>query len=129
MPGRDGTGPRGMNDMTGRGAGRCARPGGLSQAGRGWGRGLGTGQGGGWGAGGGHGWRHRFFATGLAGWQRAWSGWTGAGVSGPSAQPELGTLRQEAAELERTLGELKSRIREIEQPEGSTTSSPGKDGE
>jgi hypothetical protein len=37
-------------------------------------------------------------------------------------------LRQEAAELERTLGELKNKIREIEQPEGTTTSSPGKDG-
>ena len=85
MPGKDGTGPRGMD----------------ATAGRGWGRGVAMGRRGGRGAGGGHGWRHGFSATDLV---------------GSSLESELATLKQQAVELERALGALKSRIQEIEQP-------------
>ena len=69
MPFGDGTGPRGLGPMTGRGAGYCAgygQPGFASPMarrgwygfgmGRGWGRGMGRGWGRGMGRGGGRGW-------------------------------------------------------------------------
>ncbi|MBW2970111.1 DUF5320 domain-containing protein [Candidatus Woesearchaeota archaeon] len=43
MPGFDGTGPRGMGPMTGRGMGPCARGSGMG-FGRGFGRGMGFGR-------------------------------------------------------------------------------------
>lgn len=116
--------------MTGWGAGPCAGRGGGMPAGRGWGRGLGSVRGGVRGAGGGRGWRHGFHATGLTGWQRAWTGWFGRAQNipvGPSPEAELPTLREQAADLERTLDALKARIQEFEQPGGASASTPGKD--
>jgi len=69
MPGGDHTGPLGQGLRTGRAAGYCAgydMPGYMNPIP---GYGFGRGRGGGWG-GGGRGWRHRFYATGLTGWQR-----------------------------------------------------------
>ena len=69
MPRGDGTGPRGMGPMSGRGAGYCAgydMPGfGNQVPGRGFGMGVGRGAGF---SGGGRGWRNCFYATGLPGW-------------------------------------------------------------
>ena len=62
MPFGDGTGPRGLGPVTGRGAGFCAgyaAPGCANVWPR-WAFG-----------GGGRGWRNRYYATGLTGWQRA----------------------------------------------------------
>lgn len=96
MPGKDGTGPRGLNAATGRG----------------WGWRFGAGRRRASGAGAGHGWRHGFYGTGLA---------------GTATKPELATLRQQAAELERALGALTSRIQEMEELEASARSSSGTD--
>jgi Family of unknown function (DUF5320) len=72
MPGRDGTGPKGMGAMTGRTAGTCAGAGGQGPAGEARRRGFGMGFGGCRGAGnrGGHGWRRMFQATGVPGWMQ-----------------------------------------------------------
>lgn len=77
MPGGDGTGPMGMGQRTGRGAGRC---GGNSSADFENAGGRRSFQG----SGGGRGWRNRFWAAGLTGCQRAWSGFCrfGRGLGG-----------------------------------------------
>ena len=90
MPGGDRTGPLGMGAMTGRGAGFC----------------------------GGRGCRHRFYATGLTGWQRA-----GAGVPNvqpapqpaqePSPEQELQTLKAEAEAAAASLEHIRQRIDEL----------------
>lgn len=123
-------GPMGRGPMTGGGRGRC---GGcarrmeqmqtqqtqqtehmeMPQRGRGFGRGCGQGRGGGW--------RHRhwFHETGLPGWQRAQMGFPCMGASIPvelSKEQELALLTQQATNLEQTLGELKSRIHELDNP-------------
>ena len=122
MPGGDGTGPAGMGPMTGRAAGYCAGypvPGFVNPiAGRGfggWGRGAG-----GWGR------RNRFYATGLAGWQRAGSGYPAPGGAVPygapyaapfaptiSSQQELDQLKGQADYFEDALDGIKKRIEEL----------------
>ena len=107
----------GLGPMTGRGAGLCA---GYAAPGfanftprRGfWGRGRG---------GGGRGWRHRFYATGLTGWQRAGWGWPGFGWGSPAADAppatsrdqELNLLKQQAQGLAQTLEQIRERIAEL----------------
>jgi Family of unknown function (DUF5320) len=97
MPGRDGTGPRGLGPLTGRGAGSCAgaaAPGFLP--GRGFGAGSGRGSGtvvrGG-------GWRHCFFATGVPGWMRF---------------GEKEALKHQAETLQSELAFIKKRLEDIE---------------
>jgi hypothetical protein len=128
-------GPMGLGPMTGRRAGYCAGyavpgfmnagPAGGFRGGRGWG---GSGGGGG-------GWRHRhwYYATGMPGWQRGWMGRPGAGAwplgmfpPALSREEELEALREQAASAEQALGELKTRIGELEQSEARGKSSSGK---
>jgi hypothetical protein len=106
--------------MTGRAAGFCAgygmpgyaNPGGGRGGGFGFGRGRGRG-GGGWG------WRHRYWATGLPGWQRAdlpppAPGWYGpAGQSTPAQ--ELEVMRGQAEQYEEALRGIRERIERLEQ--------------
>ncbi|MCD6392347.1 MAG: DUF5320 domain-containing protein [Planctomycetes bacterium] len=124
MPGGDGTGPGGMGPMTGRAAGYCAGygiPGYMNPVGgRGFGA-FGRGRGGGWG------WRNMFYATGLAGWQRANMG-MGVYPAGPAGampyatpfgapmtkEQELDMLKRQAGEFENGLEGIKKRIGELE---------------
>ena len=121
MPAGDGTGPRGMGRMTGRGAGYC---GGFDAPG--WanampGRGLGMG----WGRG--RGWRHQYYATGVPGWGRfgyapAWGGTPPAAPYGPYApaptpEQETGFLRSQAEMLKKELDAISQRIAELEPKE------------
>jgi hypothetical protein len=125
-------GPMGLGPMTGRRAGYCAGDAvpGFMNAGPAGGFRGGRGRGGS-----GGGWRHRhwYYATGLPGWQRAWMGWPGAGAWPPgmfppalSREQELEGLREQAANAEQALGELRTRIEELEKGEASAKSSSGK---
>jgi hypothetical protein len=117
MPFGDGTGPRGLGPVTGRGAGYCAgyaAPGYTNYEPR-WLCG-----------GGGRGWRNRNYATALTGWQRAGGGWVDAGGPyGPMAAPiatptpinrdlQLSTLKAQADNLARTLDAIKEQIEMLE---------------
>jgi hypothetical protein len=120
MPRGDGTGPRGLGSMTGRGAGYCAgtdAPGyGNPAAGRGFG--MGFGRGGGFG-GGGRGWRNRFFATGLPGWVR---GGFAATLPKPDVEAEKAALKFQADALQAELDSIRKRLEKIEAapaPEGA----------
>ena len=128
MPAGDGTGPRGMGPMTGRGAGYCAGHGipGHANPVPGRGFGMGWGRGGGWGGGWGRGrgWRNMYYATGLPGWARfgyapAW-GAPPAPAYGPCAGPptpeqETEYLRAQAEWLQQQLDGISQRIAELEQ--------------
>jgi Family of unknown function (DUF5320) len=124
MPRGDGTGPAGMGPMTGRAAGYCAGYPVLGfmnpisgRGGGGWGRG-----GGGWGR------RNQFYATGLAGWQRAgydnpaWGGAIPSYGTAPYATPygaptreqELEALQNQARYTEDALDGIRERIGELE---------------
>ncbi len=125
MPGGDGTGPSGMGPMSGRAAGFCAGygvPGYMNPFGGrgigGWGRGGGGGRGG-------RGWRHRFYATGQPGWQRAGMGVrpTGAApfvdspvaVASPVAcEQQLEMLKSQAEQFENALADIRRRIEEVQ---------------
>jgi hypothetical protein len=125
MPAGDGTGPRGMGPMTGRGAGYCTGYGAPGYANPMPGRGFGMGRGGGWG-GGGRGWRHQYYATGVPGWARygyapAW-GAPPAAAYGPYAAPptpvqETEFLKTQAEWLKEQLDAISQRIAELEQEE------------
>jgi len=113
MPGGDRTGPMGMGPMTGRAAGYCAGysvPGFANAFG---GRGFGA-------FGGGRGRRNQFYATGLAGWQRAGLGQRFGACAPPaaglgvSAELERERLRQQAEFLGRSLEEIKQRLADLE---------------
>jgi len=125
MPGGDRTGPAGMGPMTGRGAGYCA---GYPVAGfmnpvyggGFWGRGRG---------GGGRGHRHWFYATGMAGWQRAGYGYPAFGTPYGFAQAapyaprmtseqEVDILKGQAEYLEDTLEGIRKRLDELEAKAG-----------
>jgi hypothetical protein len=133
MPGGNRSGPLGWGSMTGRAAGYCAgnpTPGFANPIpgrgfGRGFGRGWGISRGGGWGR------RNRFYATGLAGWQRAAYGYPTYGgfvprampyaapyyppyQQGPSQEDELNELKYEAEYLENALEGVKKRLAELE---------------
>jgi hypothetical protein len=116
-----------MGPMTGRAAGFCAGygvPGYMNPVpGRGFGMGFGRGRGFG---GGGRGWRHRFYATGLTGWQRAAYGYPAFGgvpyavpYAAPSApamprEQEVEMLKGQAEALQSELDFIKKRLGEIE---------------
>jgi len=126
MPAGDGTGPRGMGPMTGRGAGYCAGSGAPGYANpmpvRGFG--MGWSRGGGWGRG--RGWRHMYYATGLPGWARygyapAW-GAPPAAAYGPYGAPptpeqETEFLKSQAEMLKEELEAISQRIAELEKKE------------
>jgi hypothetical protein len=83
------------------------------------------------GRGGGRGrrWRHRHWlnATGLTGWQRASMECTGPRAvmwSSVSREQELAALKHQAESLAQSLGELKTRIQELEAP---VPDAPGKE--
>ncbi len=122
MPRGDRTGPRGMGEMTGRGAGFCA---GFERAGyansfpgggfgMGFGRGFGA-QARGFGGGGR---RNAFYATGLPGWAR------GGGYAAPYGPPasyqkpdpamEKQLLAKQAEALQSELEFIKKRLAEVE---------------
>jgi len=116
MPGGDGTGPAGQGPMTGRAAGPCAGyevPGGYANPIPGWA--------GFWGFGRGRGWRNRYYATGLAGWQRA-AGWAPGGAVQPNwpggpiptREQEISTLKDQAGYFEEALADIRDRIKELE---------------
>ena len=126
MPGGDRTGPLGQGPQTGRAAGYCAgydMPGYMNPV-----PGYGRSRGGGWG-GGGRGWRHRFYATGLFGWQRGGRGgwWRGNApypaydVPAPTREQQASMLQADLQQLEQHAEELRRRIRELEaeQPQRS----------
>lgn len=75
------------------------------------------------GRGGGRGWRHRFYATGLTGWQRAAMEWPRGGFGMPYPMPfdaplitreqELSLLEADLRCLEQTAENLRRRIDEL----------------
>jgi hypothetical protein len=112
MPFGDGTGPRGMGPMTGRGMGYCAgfpTPGYMNP---------------GYGRGGGRGRRNWFYATGMPGWVRAAQGMPAFGgvvappanpyMQPPTAEDEKAMLKDQAEFLKKQLDELQKRIGELE---------------
>jgi hypothetical protein len=133
MPAGDGTGPRGMGPMTGRGLGYCGgydAPGYAMGPGRGLGRGRGMawGRGGGWGRG--MAWRRG------GGWGRGYYGpvypaywprpavpqpWGAAGPYPPFAPPtreeEAEYLRQQAEYLQSELDAISQRVSQLEREE------------
>lgn len=124
MPAGDGTGPRGMGPMSGRGAGYCAGYGTPGYANPIPGRGFGMG----WGRGGrgGRGWRHWYHATGLPGWARFGqpAGWGapppaayGPYAAPPTRKQEADLLRTQAEWLQGQLDAISERIAELEQEE------------
>jgi Family of unknown function (DUF5320) len=94
MPGRDRTGPLGAGPRTGRGLGYCS---GYNQPGftnpiPGFRSGFGVG---------GRGWRHRFYATGVAGWIT------------PTPEQETADLKAQADWLKGQLDAIQQRIEEL----------------
>jgi hypothetical protein len=74
--------------------------------------------------------RFWFHATGLTGWQRGQMGWPDFGAASSPGVPkeqELSALKQQATNLELALGELNTRIEELEGPAPDAGSSAGKD--
>lgn len=119
MPAFDGTGPRGMGPMTGRGLGYCAGSGAPGYASLVPGYGLGFGRGRGWG-GGGRGWRHWYYATGLPGWARY--DYPPFGAYGPYGQPmteaqETELLKNQAEALKREMDAITQRLEELKKRE------------
>ncbi len=114
MPGGDGTGPMGIGQMTGRGAGYCAGfpvPGYMNpMPGRGWGMGRGWGRGAGWGRG--RGWRHGYYPMGVPGEIPAYG--VAPYYTAPSAEHEAQALKAQAVSIEGTLDEIRRRIAELE---------------
>ena len=121
MPAGDGTGPRGMGPMTGRGAGYCAgsdAPGYANAIpGRGFGMGWGRGRGGGWGR------RNWYYATGQPGWARfgyapAWGAPPPAAygpyAAAPTPEQEAEFLKTQAEGLKEQLDAISQRIAELE---------------
>jgi hypothetical protein len=120
MPRGDGTGPRGIGRLSGRGAGYCAgydMPGFANPVpGRGFGMGFGRGAGF---AGGGYGRRNCFYATGQPGWMRF--GGYGAGGNAepipamrPDPEMEKQALRTQVEVLETELDFIRKRIAALE---------------
>ncbi|MBN1956399.1 MAG: DUF5320 domain-containing protein [Anaerolineae bacterium] len=124
MPAGDGSGPRGMGPMTGRGTGYCAGYGapGYANPVPGRGMGMGWGRGGAWGRG--RGWRHMYYATGQPGWARygygpAWGPPPPAAYgpygAAPTREQETDFLKSQAEMLKQELDAISQRITELEQ--------------
>ena len=116
MPAGDGTGPRGMGPMTGRGAGYCAGYGAPGYVNAVSGRGFGMGRG--------RGWRHQYYATGMPGWARygyapAWGAPPvaayGPYAASPTPEQEAEFLKAQAEGLKEQLDAISQRIAELEQ--------------
>ena len=97
MPRRDGTGPRGIGPLSGRGMGNCAVP----FSGRGMGGGMGR-----RGTGRAMGLGHGATETGLG---------RGAGFASTSAQDEMSALRQELSGLASERQQLRTRLDDLNQ--------------
>ena len=120
MPGGDGTGPMGVGQMTGRGAGYCAgfpapgymnpMPGRGWGMGRGWGRGGGRGRGGGWGRG--RGWRYGYQAMGFPDAPLDYG--AAPYYAPPSAEQERQLLKTQAEHFEGALNDIRRRMAELE---------------
>ena len=118
MPRADGTGPRGMGPLTGRGAGFCA---GFAKTdnensvpGRGLGIGFGRGRGA-WNRGcgvGGRGWRNMFYATGQPAWMRF--GATAAAVAHADPELEKQVLKSQADYLQGELDLIRKRLDDVD---------------
>jgi len=129
MPGGDHTGPLGQGPRTGRAAGYCAgydMPGYMNPIP---GYGFGRGRGGGWG-GGGRGWRHRFYATGLTGWQRGGRGrgWRAFppylapyDMPAPTREQQVSMLQADLQCLEQNAELLRRRIEELNAQQAEQT--------
>ena len=110
MPGGNGTGPRGLGSMTGRGAGFCAGysvPGYANPVGgRGYGMGLGRGRAMG---------RGRGFGRGF-GWVGVADPYPANAALGPTltAAQELEGLKQQAEFLQNSLSQVSERIEQFE---------------
>lgn len=109
MPFGDGTGPRGLGPMTGRGLGQCVvvwpeeLPGGYH------------GRAGAFGLGRSGGWRRRCRATGLPGWAGAGGGWFGGPRYSPwTPRDELDYLKDYTRGLEEALNATRARMSELE---------------
>ena len=105
-------GHEGLGSRTGRGRARFGRASG-SQEMTGGEQSAGPGRAG---VGGGR-WRHRHWydAAGLADWLRARMGWSAASfTTGFSQEQELEAMRQQAANLDQALSELRARIQQLE---------------
>ena len=122
MPRGDGTGPRGMGAMTGRGAGTCAEAGMPGTAnpvpGGGFGMGFGRGSGAQTRGFGGGGRRNMFYATGLPGWARC-GGYAApygppAAYQKPDPAMEKQLLAKQAEALQSELEFIKNRLAEVE---------------
>ncbi|MCU0589820.1 MAG: DUF5320 domain-containing protein [Syntrophobacteraceae bacterium] len=116
MPGRDGSGPRGLGPMTGRGMGFCAVPGSTRHFGPGgaWG-------GGGYGLGG-RGCRSMRRATGAPGWGR---GWWGAAAGPPwTVEDELNDLKSCADGLEAELRAVRERMEAVRRSQDARGEEP-----
>ncbi len=123
MPRRDGTGPMGMGEMTGRGAGYCAGFGAQGRENAAPRQGFGMGFFGGRGSrdrglgGSGRGRRNRFFATGLPGWVRFGGGAAPNRYQMPDQKPapamETQALQNEAKTLRAQLDFIEKRLAEI----------------
>lgn len=110
MPRRDGTGPRGMGPMTGRGMGCCAEFVASAAIAPGTGYGLGAGRGGG-----GRGWRNWYRASGLPGWARFGQFANPTYAPGPATSPvaedqERGTLGNQIRALQDQLNTISNRL-------------------
>ena len=124
MPAGDGTGPRGMGPMTGRGAGFCAgydTPGYVNPVP---GRGFGAWGAGGGAYGGGRGRRNMYYATGQPGWVR-FGGYPpmpnapqpyGTQPYTPQMTPEqeVDYLKDQAQYFQDALEDIKKRMSELE---------------
>jgi len=106
-----------MGPITGRSAGYCAGypvPGYANpvlRAGVGFGCGFGRG---------GRGWRNWYYATGLTGWQRAMYPYPAYAPTIPAMtkQQEMEVLKNQAEYLEKSLGEIRKRLDELESQAG-----------
>ncbi|MBN1999108.1 DUF5320 domain-containing protein [candidate division KSB1 bacterium] len=111
MPFGDQTGPAGAGPKTGRGFGYCTGHGAPGYFHPGFGRM------GGWGRG--RGFRHRFYATGLTGWQRYGMGYAAPYPPAPyppeslTEEQELELLKSEAKQMQTSLTQIEKRIKEL----------------
>lgn len=114
MPRGDRTGPAGMGPLSGHAGGYCAgfdMPGFANRTiGRGFGAGYGWNRGMSWR--GGRGWRHRYWATGLPGWQRAGRHFGSEREYNPDFEKQ--SLKDQEAALQSQLDMVKKRLGELE---------------
>ena len=120
MPGGNRTGPMGLGQMSGRGAGFCGGYAVPGYANQGWASGY-CGRPSAVGSGRGFRWRNWFYATGVPGWQRFQSPGYGPMAAGARAYPsmdretEISALKAEALNLEQALKEINERLAKLDE--------------